>query len=53
MIIRILEEYVPIGELYYFRLLEEENMETSPERRQKWAAQIRETVDLLYKNSVI
>ena len=49
MIIRILEEYVPIGELYYLRLLEDEIMEASLERRPKWAAQIRETDDLLYK----
>jgi serine/threonine protein kinase len=49
MVIGILEEYVPTGELCDLRLLEDEDIEASPERRQKWAAQIRETVDLLHK----
>jgi len=55
MVIGILEEYIPTGELYSLRLLkdEHEDIEASPERRQKWAAQIRETVDLLHKIGVI
>jgi hypothetical protein len=35
MVIGILEEYVPTGELCDLRLLEDEDMEASPERRQK------------------
>jgi serine/threonine protein kinase len=53
MVLGILEEYVPTGELCDLRLLEHEDIEASPERRQKWAAQIRETVDLLHKIGVI
>jgi hypothetical protein len=53
LIIGILEEYLPTGELSDLRLLEDEGIEASPERRQKWGAQIWETVDLLHKIGVI
>lgn len=53
LIIGILEEYVPTGKLSDLRLLEDEGIEASPERRQKWATQIWETVDLLHKIGVI
>ncbi|KAI3322249.1 hypothetical protein HD806DRAFT_536714 [Xylariaceae sp. AK1471] len=52
-IIGILEEYIPTGMLSYLRDLEDEGMEASAERRKKWGAQIRETVDLLHKIGVI
>jgi serine/threonine protein kinase len=51
--IGLLEEYIPTGELSNFRQLEDEGMEASTERRKKWGAQIRETVDLLHKIGVI
>jgi hypothetical protein len=53
MIIGILEEYIPTGVLSDLRELEDEDMEASTERRKKWGAQVRETVDLLHKIGVI
>jgi serine/threonine protein kinase len=51
--IGILEEYIPTGELSNLRLLGDEGMEASTQRRKKWGAQIRETVDLLHNIGVI
>ena len=53
MIIGILEEYIPTGVLSDLRELEDEGMDASTERRKKWGAQIRETVDLLREIGVI
>ena len=59
--IGILEEYIPTGdiptgELSNLRQLDDEDMdhvEVSSERRKKWGAQIRETVDSLHDIGVI
>lgn len=53
MIIGILEEYIPTGVPSDLRELEDEDMEASTERRKKWGAQVRETVDLLHEIEVI
>jgi serine/threonine protein kinase len=53
MIIGILEEYILTGVLSDLRELEDEGMEASTERRKKWGAQVRETVDLLHEIGVI
>lgn len=53
MIIGILEEYIPTGMLSQLRQLENGDMEASTERKKKWGAQVRETVDLLHKIGVI
>ncbi|KAE9373738.1 hypothetical protein N431DRAFT_438912 [Stipitochalara longipes BDJ] len=53
MIIDILEEYIPTGMQSHLRQLKDEGMEVSTEKRKKWGAQVRETVDLLHKIGVI
>ncbi|RDL33118.1 uncharacterized protein BP5553_08557 [Venustampulla echinocandica] len=53
MIIGILEEYIPTGVLSDLRGLEDGDVEASTERRKKWGAQVRETVDLLHEIGVI
>lgn len=49
MIISILEEYIPTEVLSDLQELEDEDKEASMERRTKWSAQVRETVNLLHE----
>ncbi|ESZ89678.1 hypothetical protein SBOR_9935 [Sclerotinia borealis F-4128] len=53
MIISILEEYIPSVVLSDLSELGDEGIEASTERKKKWGAQVRETVDLLYDIGVI
>lgn len=53
LIIGILEEYIPTGVLSGLRMLGDDGIEASTERRNKWGAQVRETVGLLHEIGVI
>ncbi|KAH6713380.1 hypothetical protein BKA61DRAFT_609028 [Leptodontidium sp. MPI-SDFR-AT-0119] len=53
VVIGILEEYIPTGVLSNLRELEDEGVEASMERRAKWGAQVRETVNLLHELNVV
>lgn len=53
MIIGILEECIPTGVPSDLRELLDEDMEASTERRTKWGAQVRETVNLLHEIKVV
>ncbi|KAK0099616.1 hypothetical protein ONS96_008116 [Cadophora gregata f. sp. sojae] len=53
LFIGILEEHIPTGVLSDLRALKNEDVEASTDRRKKWGAQVRETIDQLHEIGVV